>query len=416
MARALIVGAGIGGDTLAVLLDRHGWQVTVAEIAPGLREGGQTVDLRGGSREVLARIGVLDTVLDHLVAQRGLAWVDETGAHLAAMPVEAFDGQGFVSAEEILRTDLARIIHDAGGAGIDHRFGETVEALDDRADGVRVRFRSGGVEDFDLVVGADGVHSRVRALRWGAEERFRKPLGIAHAWYTLDERAGTPPIDGWFRMHNAPGGRVVEARPGRAGKQEVGLSFRTAGPLPSRHDRAAQFALLERTFTDVGWRAAEIVGRARDADDFTLDTFDQIAVPTWHDGRVVLLGDSAWCASPLSGLGTALALLGAEALATELGAGARPIGTASIGDAFAAYEERMRLPALRARKLLPGWVSMFAPLTRLGIRSWATVWRVAQWRLAAPVLRRVMGGRGHDDQPPLPAWDRPHPTVRSLGR
>jgi 2-polyprenyl-6-methoxyphenol hydroxylase-like FAD-dependent oxidoreductase len=392
VARALIVGAGIGGDALAVLLDRQGWQVTVVEIAASLREGGQTVDLRGGSRDVLARMGVLDTVLGHLVAQRGLAWIDGTGAHLAAMPVEAFDGQGFVSTEEILRTDLARILHDAGSAGIDHRFSETVEALEDRADGVRVRFRSGGVEEFDIVVGADGVHSRVRSLRWGEEGRFRKSLGIAHAWFTLDERAGTPPIDGWFLMHNAPGGRMVEARPGRAGKQEVGLSFRTADPLPSRRDRAAQFALLERTFAGVGWRAAEIVARARDADDFALDTFDQIAVPTWHDGRVVLLGDSAWCASPLSGLGTALALLGAEALATGLGD-----GTASIAQAFAAYEERMRPPATRARKLLPGRVAMFAPMTRFGIRSWAVVWTVAQWRLVAPVLRWVLADRGHDD-------------------
>jgi 2-polyprenyl-6-methoxyphenol hydroxylase-like FAD-dependent oxidoreductase len=402
MARALIVGAGIGGDTLAVLLDRQGWQVTVAEIAPGLREGGQTVDLRGGSREVLARMGVLDTVLHRLVAQRGLAWVDEHGAHITEMPVEAFDGQGFVSGEEILRTDLARVLHDAGSAGIDHRFAETVEALEDRADGVRVHFRSGGVEEFDIVVGADGVHSRVRSLRWGEEARFRKSLGVAHAWYTLDERAGTPPINGWFRVHNAPGGRVVEARPGRAGEQEVGLSFRTAGPLPSRHDRAAQFALLESTFAGVGWRAAEIVARARDADDFALDTFDQIAVPTWHDGRVVLLGDSAWCASPLSGLGTALALLGAETLATELGdggasIGAASVGAASIGKSFAAYEERMRPPARQARKLLPGRVGMFAPMTPFGIRSWAIVWTVAQWRLVAPILRWVMADRGHDD-------------------
>jgi 2-polyprenyl-6-methoxyphenol hydroxylase-like FAD-dependent oxidoreductase len=394
MAHALIVGAGIGGDTLAVLLDRQGWQVTVVEIAPGLREGGQTVDLRGGSREVLARMGVLDTVLDSLVAQRGLAWVNGTGKHLAAMPVEAFEGQGFVSREEILRTDLARILHDAGSSGIDYRFDETVDGLDDRPDGVRVRFRSGVVEDFDVVIGADGVHSRVRSLRWGVEEQFRKSLGVAHAWYTLDERADTPPIDGWFLMHNAPRGLLVEARPGHAGTQEVGLSFRTSTPLPSRRDRAAQLALLERTFDGVGWRAAEIVSRARNAQDFALDTFDQIAVPHWHDGRVVLLGDSAWCASPLSGLGTALALIGAEALAGELADGAET-SSSTIDHAFAAYEERMRPVASAARKLLPGRVGMFVPMTTFGIRAWATIWKMAQSRVAAPILQRVAADRGH---------------------
>ncbi|WP_380262633.1 FAD-dependent monooxygenase [Kineococcus sp. GCM10028916] len=391
MKHALVVGAGIGGDALAVLLDRQGWQVIVAEIAPGLREGGQTVDLRGGSREVLRRMGLLDTVLDHLVAQRGLAWVDASGRRLAAMPVEAFDGRGFVSREEILRTDLARILHHAGSTRIDYRFDETVAALEDHADGVRVRFRSGDVGDFDIVVGADGVHSRVRSLRWGPEERFRNSLGIAHAWYTLKERADTPAIDGWFLVHNAPGGLVVEARPGHRGEQEVGLSFRTTDPLPPRHDRAAQLALLGRTFRDVGWRAGEIVSRAGGAADFALDTFDQIAVPQWHDGRVVLLGDSAWCASPLSGLGTALALLGAEALAQELADGER-----SAHDAFTAYERRMRRPALGARKLLPGRVAMFAPMTRFGIHTWPILWRVAQRRAAAPILERVMAGRGHD--------------------
>jgi 2-polyprenyl-6-methoxyphenol hydroxylase-like FAD-dependent oxidoreductase len=342
-------------------------------------------------------MGVLDTVLENLVAQRGLAWIDERGEHLAAMPVEAFDGQGFVSKEEILRTDLARILHDAGSSSIDYRFGETVEALDDDATGVRVRFRSGTVEDFDIVVGADGVHSRVRSLRWGAEEQFRKPLGIAHAWYTLNERADTPRIDDWFLMHNAPGGLLVEARPGHAGTQEVGLSFRTNNPLPSRHDRAAQFALLERTFDGVGWRAAEIVSRAREADDFALDTFDQIAVPFWHEGRVVLLGDSAWCASPLSGLGTALALIGAEALAHELADGTH-LSSGEIGQAFSAYEQYMRPQALAARKLLPGRVGMFAPMTRFGIRAWAAVWKIAQWRRAAPILKLITADRGHEVQ------------------
>ncbi|MCU1405761.1 MAG: monooxygenase, FAD-binding [Glaciihabitans sp.] len=394
MAHVLIVGAGIGGDTLAALLDRQGWQVTVVEIAPGLREGGQTVDLRGGSREVLARMGVLEIVLDNLVAQRGLAWIDKTGKHLAAMPVEAFDGQGFVSKEEILRTDLARILHEAGSSRIDYRFDETVEALDDHPNGVRVRFRSGIVEDFDIVIGADGVHSRVRSLRWGPEEQFRKALGIAHAWYTLDERADTPPIDGWFLMHNAPGGLMVEARPGHEGTQEVGLSFRTTDPLPSRHDRAAQLALLEQTFTGVGWRAAEIVSRACEAQDFALDTFDQIAVPRWHDGRVALLGDSAWCASPLSGLGTALALIGAEALAHELASGA-DVSSFVTERAFSTYEGYMRPRALAAQKLLPGRVGMFTPMTSIGIRAWAAVWKVAQWRAAVPILKLVMADRGH---------------------
>ncbi|MFE5775244.1 FAD-dependent monooxygenase [Brachybacterium sp. NPDC056505] len=392
MARVLVVGAGIAGDTVALLLDRQGWDVTVVEIAPDLRSGGQTVDLRAGSREVLARMGLLDAVLADLVDQRGIAWVDAHGGECAAMPVEAFDGRGFVSREEVLRTDLARTLHEACSDRIDHRFSETVEAIDERADAVRVRFRSGRVEEFDLVVGADGMHSRVRSLLWGPEERFRRPLGLAHAWCTIEETVATPTLDGWFLVHNAPGGRLVEARPGHPGTQEVGFSFRTTGPLPSRRDRGAQIALLERTFGHVGWRAQELLARAADAPDFALETIEQIGVPRWHTGRVVLLGDSAWCTSPLSGLGTALALLGAEALANELGDGAVPLATA-----LASFEERMRPRAQAARKLLPGRVASHLPRTRVGIRASALAMRAVQWPVVSRTLAAVTGDRGHGE-------------------
>ena len=111
MSKVLIVGAGIAGDGLAVLLDRAGWEVDVVEIAPALRAGGQTVDLRGDSREVLQRLGLLEAALDATVEQRGLAWIDADERRRAEMPVEAFGGAGFVSSEELLRTDLARLLH-----------------------------------------------------------------------------------------------------------------------------------------------------------------------------------------------------------------------------------------------------------------------------------------------------------------
>ncbi|WP_067500400.1 FAD-dependent monooxygenase [Actinoplanes sp. TFC3] len=394
MSRVLIVGAGIAGDTLAVLLDRQGWHVTVAELAPTLREGGQTVDLRGGSREVLARLGILQEALNNLVTQRGMAWVDESGRPLAMMPVDAFGGEGFVSKEELLRTDLARVLHAAAGARIEYRFGETVDALDDGEAGVKVTFRSGTVETFDLVVGADGMHSRVRALRFGPEDRFLVGLGVANAWYTLREQAETPPVDGWFLVHNAPGGLLVAARPGHPGTQEINVSFRTTEQLPDRRDRAAQLALLTRTFRDVGWRAHELIARATDAPDFALDTLDQIHVPRWHNGRVVLLGDSAWCASPLSGLGTALALIGAETLADALGA-ATTMTARSLSAALTDFERRMRPRSDGASKLLPGRVSMYLPRTRFGIHASAFLMRAVQWPITANMLMRLMADRGH---------------------
>ncbi|RKE16873.1 FAD-dependent monooxygenase [Streptomyces sp. TLI_171] len=343
---------------------------------------------------MLDRLGLLPAALQCLVPQAGAAWIDAGERRLAEMPVTAFDGRGYVSTEELLRTDLARIVHRAAGPGVTHRFGETVEALEDTPGGVLARFRSGDAEEFDLVVGADGAHSRVRALRFGPEERYRKPLGLAHAWFTLAERPGTPALDGWFLIHNAPGRRSVEARPGRAGEQEVGLTF-AADTLPPRHDREARLALLDRTFADVGWRAAEFLAAARQAEDFALDTFDQIRMPSWRDGRVVLLGDSAWCASPLSGLGTALALRGAAELAAALDAADVLADPGRLPAALAAFEQAMRPRVASAQQLPPGRVASVAPRTALGIRANALAMRALQSRALRPLVRRAMAGTEH---------------------
>lgn len=393
MPRILIVGAGIAGDTLAVSLDRAGWHVVVVDIAPALRSGGQTVDLRGTSTEVLERLGLLDQCRALLIEQRGIAWVDTSGAVLAAMPVEAFGGAGFVSSDELLRTDLARVIHAAGGDGIEYRWNDTVESIDDNGTSVHVTFRDNSPEEFDLVVGADGAHSRTRSIVFGPEDTYRKPLGLAHAWFTLTETSSTPPLDGWFLVHNAPGSRAVEARPGHPGTQEIGFTF-AATSMPPRRDREAQQELVRQNFSSVGWRTDELLDAMPTATDFAIDTFDQIQMDTWHRGRVILLGDSAWCASPLSGLGTALALRGAESLAGEL------VGEASHAapvwsNAFRRFETGMRPTATAAAKLLPGRVRSYAPRTSWGIRVVARIMRVVQNPLLDRLTTRIGSGRGH---------------------
>ena len=390
--RVLIVGAGIGGDALAVLLGRAGWEVVVGEIAPALRAGGQTVDLRGPSAEVLDRMGLLEECRRHLVPQRGIAWVDAHGRRLAAMGVEAFGGQGFISRDELLRTDLAQVLHAATPPLVEHWFSETAERLEPTAGGVQVDFRRHASQTFDLVVGADGTHSRVRALVFGPEEQLTRRLGLGHAWFTLQEQASTPGLDGWALVHNAPGSLVVSARPGHPGQQEVGLSFPT-DRLPDRRDRAGQEELLRRTFAGVGWRTSELLAALPVAQDFALDTYDQIHTDRWHDGRVVLLGDSAWCASPLSGLGTALALVGAHVLAELLVAG-DAAGT-PCEETLSRYEQVLRPRTDAAQKLLPGRVRSYAPRTTLGIRAAAAVYGLVQTRPVAGVLGRLAARSGH---------------------
>lgn len=381
--RALVVGAGIAGDATALQLERAGWRVVVAEIAPTLRSGGQTVDLRGGSAATLSRLGLLAACEAKLVEQRGLRWVDGDGRAIAEMPVTAFGGAGFVSTRELLRADLAAVLHGACGSGVEHRFGETVEALEADVDGVLVSFRRAAAEHFDLVVGADGAHSKVRSLTFGPESQFRRELGLAHAWATVAEPEGRAPLDGWYLVHNAPGARVVEARPGHPGQMEVGFSFSIDAPLDRHLDREAQLALLEEHFAGVGWRSAELLAAVRTADDFALDTFDQIHADAWSRGRVVLVGDAAWCSSPLSGLGTALALRGSEQLVEALG---RP---GSVEERLAAYEQAMRPRTDSARRLPPGRVRSYAPRTQRGIEAVARLMTFLQRRRIAKVLTRI---------------------------
>ena len=367
MHTALIVGAGIGGLALARMLERDGWAVDVVEIAPQLRSGGQTVDLRGSSGAVVEDLGLTALCHQQLIEQRGIAWVDTDGRRLASMPVEFLGGRALVSDVELLRSDLAKILHRAC-ENVHFRWSDTVTALTQTETEVQVEFRNAEPQSFDLVIGADGAHSRVRELSFGPEDSYRHRLGLAHAWFTMPDLGES--LEGWFLVHNAPGSRVVEIRPGHAGELEAGFSF-PANELPPRGDRAAQLDLLESQFADVGWRAGELLAAARAAPDFALDTFDQMKVDRWTSGRIVLLGDAAWCSSPLSGQGTALALVGAHILSGNLrqSLGPQSDGSTTMTAALSGYERDMRPEAARGQRLLPRRVQSYAPRTAMGIRA-----------------------------------------------
>lgn len=168
----LISGAGIAGPALAYWLTRNGYRVVVVESAPGIRPGGQTVDLRGAGAEVIRRMGLLEEMQRRSLDQRGIAWVKSNGRRRAEMPVEAFDGNGMVSKLEILRGDLVDVLYDATSSAVEYRFGTRISELDPRDDGVVATLTDGTQLTADLVVGADGPHSVVRRLIFGPEEDF----------------------------------------------------------------------------------------------------------------------------------------------------------------------------------------------------------------------------------------------------
>ncbi|KUL48354.1 FAD-binding monooxygenase [Streptomyces sp. NRRL F-4489] len=357
----LICGAGIAGPALAYWLREGGFAVTIVERAPEPRPGGQTVDLRGAGRTVIERMGLMDRARAESVDQRGLALVDASGRVTARLPADSFGGEGIVSEIEILRGDLARLLYEATLPDTEYLFDDTVTGIDQDADAVTVTFEKAAPRRFGLVIGADGPHSVVRSLAFGPERDFVHPIGLHTAWFTAFDGLD---LDGWFLMHNAPGGLVASARPGRLpGEIKAGFSFRSPPLAYDRRDTAAQQELLARHFAHVGWEAPRLLRSMRTAPDFFLDSMGQVRLDSWSRGRVALLGDAGYCATPLTGLGTSLALVGAYVLAGELAAAG-----GDHGIAFRRYDTVLRPYVRQAQQLPPGGAAGYAPSGRLGIR------------------------------------------------
>jgi 2-polyprenyl-6-methoxyphenol hydroxylase-like FAD-dependent oxidoreductase len=359
--RILISGASIAGPALARWLGRNGFDVTVVERSASLRPGGQAVDFKGRTHlDLLTRMGILDEVRSQQTAKTDWRMVDADDRVRAVVPGEFIGGD-----IEILRGDLAGILHRATVGDAEYVFGDEIVAMTERSDGVEVAFESRATQRFDLVIGADGVHSAVRRLAFGREEEFVESRGHYYA-----VASGRVPLDGLETV--LPSGRAVAygyTTPDRlvllGGQKAPALFvFRAPRAAYDRHDIDSQRAFLETAFDGAGWRTPAAIDAARTAPDFYLDALTRTRMSAFTRGRTALVGDAAY-ANTLGGFGTGLALLGAYVLAGEL--------VAAGGDheaAFAAYDRRMRKPTKIARTGDAG--SFLAPPStfRIGMRDW----------------------------------------------
>jgi 2-polyprenyl-6-methoxyphenol hydroxylase-like FAD-dependent oxidoreductase len=332
--RVLVTGASIAGPALAHWLHRRGAEVTVVEQAPDLRPGGQAVDARGVAKEAIRRMGLDAEVRAVCTNTAGAYTVDAAGNVLETQPVEANDGDGYVSEIEVLRGDFARVLYDDTRDRAEYVFGDRIAELTQDAAGVDVTFGSGDRRRYDLVIGADGLHSALRAMVFGPREQFVRHLGLVLAFYTVPDEYG---LDGWLYDYQEAG-RWAGLRPVRDPGQAIAmLSFPAADFEIDHRDVDAQKELLREQMAGFGWETPRILAHLDEAPDFYLDQVAQVVMDRWSSGRVGLLGDAAFSASPMSGAGTGLALVGAYLLAGELAASGWDPDAG-----FAGYEQRMR--------------------------------------------------------------------------
>jgi 2-polyprenyl-6-methoxyphenol hydroxylase-like FAD-dependent oxidoreductase len=356
----LVVGAGIAGSTLAYWLTRHGIGTTVVERSEGQRSSGSPVDVRGPALAVVEQMNLLAPLRAAATVATTLAIVDGRGRRIGWIPTQTSD-----DGMEIPRSDLAAILAGAVRGDAEFRYDDTVVALRDDGHGVDVTFGRAAPRRFDLVVGADGLHSRVRRLTFGPESQFTTHLGLYIATTFLD---GVPVDRHTVFMHNAPG-RAVAVHP-TTGREGVAFIFRHP-QLRDVNEREPQHhkQLVTEAYAGMGWRVPELLERVRDSEDLYFDSVSRVRMDTWSRGRTTLVGDAASCVS-LLGEGSSMAIAGAATLVQALVA--QPHAPV---EALGRYEHAHRKRLLRRQRAVAFASHLLVPATRTGIAVRNTAFR-----------------------------------------
>jgi 2-polyprenyl-6-methoxyphenol hydroxylase-like FAD-dependent oxidoreductase len=391
--RIIINGVGIAGPTLAYWLKKSGHEVLLVEQAPGLRAGGYVIDFWGVGYDIGEKMGLLPRIRELGYQVSDVRFVDRQGHNRGGFSVDAFSRLTNGRFTSLRRSDLAAVIYNALEGKVETLFGESVTKIVDEGHQVWVSFGQAAPRVADLVIGADGLHSRVRGIVFGPEEAFE--VSLDHHVAAFEVRGYRPRNELVYISHGVPG-RQVSRFSMRDDRTLFLFVFRdeylTGGEPSTEPERKAA---LKSVFASVGWECPQILAAMAESGDIYFDRVSQIRMDRWANGRTALVGDAAACVSLMAGEGTGLAMAEAYVLAGEV----RNCG-GDHGAAFARYQERMMPFLKRKQRSAARFASSFAPKTASGIAFRNVVTRL--FRL--PFVADIVFGRELRDEINLPDY------------
>ncbi len=330
----LISGASIAGPALAYWLGRYGVATTVVEKAKSLRGGGYPIDIRGTAIDVVERMDLLEQIRARQFHPTQTTFLDGDGRVLGKVSGADITGAEAGRDLEIRRGDLGDILYEATRDFVDYRFNNEISNLRQHDEGVEVGFADGSRHDFDLVIGADGLHSNTRTLAYGDLDGIEKYIGYCFSGFTIRDLSL---LDNGTMVFNAPGKLAALVLSKGDDFATCLMAFKYASsPFNEKLTDRQKRELTASMFDGMGWRIPEFVECMWRSDDLFFDSMSQIHMPSWSTGRVALVGDAAHATSFLSGQGSSMALVSAYMLAGEIAT------NNSFSDAFARYESRTR--------------------------------------------------------------------------
>jgi 2-polyprenyl-6-methoxyphenol hydroxylase-like FAD-dependent oxidoreductase len=354
----LISGAGIAGTTLAFWLKKFGFNPTIIEMAPALRQGGYAIDFMGAGYDVAEKMGIVEDLRKVDMDFSKLSFVDKNDKEIGSMNYQKIKDFLHGRALTLLRSDLAKVIYNNLDENIEIIFGETIHQIEQDDEKVMVTFQNGTKRNFDLLIGADGLHSNVRSLAFGKENQFENYYGYYTSSYTIHNL----PVGKTFSMYNIPC-KQVAIYSNKENQTTTFFIFTSPQKLSvDHHDTEQQKQILIANFENAGWKCPQLLSAIDTTTDFYFDSVSQVKMDAWFKGRIALVGDACYCPSLLSGKGSTLAMVGAYILAGEL----KKAG-GNYQEAFRQYQLALQPFMEKKQRSAQSFAKSFVPKTHFGI-------------------------------------------------